>query len=157
MQNTLPVELFGYLRGFKGHTERWNGAVATLYSSGNPSDSVLGTVVKMTPEQVAILDTYEGHPTFYKRTDLKVTAYDLDDATGYYTRPFELDSVGYIMLDEVSNTFEDVSEAYKIACCKTVYTHKKMRGLQHDRDCVLQINNAVTKQFVYEFRYEFDD
>ena len=84
----MPVELKGYLRGFKGYTERWNGSVATLFETGNPSDSVLGTVVKMSDEQVAILDTYEGHPTFYKRRDLKVTAYNFDEATGSHTKSF---------------------------------------------------------------------
>ena len=92
MKYTLPVELRGYLRGFKGYTDRWKGSVATFYKTENPNDTVLGTVVKMTPEQVKILDGYEGHPTFYERIDLSVLAYDIDEETGLYTRPFELDT-----------------------------------------------------------------
>ena len=61
------------------------------------------------------------------------------------------------MKEQVHNEWHDVPQAYKVACCKTIYTHRKLRGLGGNRDFNLQIYNAVTKQLESEFKYTIDD
>ena len=53
MSRTLPAEAKGWLRGFKATAMTWGGkSTATIWKTGKEEDSVLGTVVKMTLDEV---------------------------------------------------------------------------------------------------------
>jgi len=64
----------GHLRAFRGWSNRWEGGVATLIPGrGN----TYGYVAEVTPEDLAILDRYEGVATGnYRRATLTVTTSD---------------------------------------------------------------------------------
>ena len=157
MKKTLPCELKGYRRGFKGFAGTWGGSTATLYKTDDNNDVVVGTAVKMTMAEVEALDPFEAHPFKYLRQDVKVTAYNLNQETGLFTEPCELDTQAYIMREEVHNNWKGVPDAYKVACCKTMYTHRKLRGMGDNRDFVLPIYNAVTKKLEEEFEFKVDE
>ena len=61
------------------------------------------------------------------------------------------------MRDDVHNTFNDVPDKYKVACCKTMYTYRLLRGMGEDRDFSLQIYNAVSTKLESEFGFTIDD
>ena len=52
-----------------------HGSVATLKQTGSNSDSVCGVVVRLTPQEVDILDPWERYPAWYDRKALTLTAY----------------------------------------------------------------------------------
>ena len=78
MAKTMPCELIGWKRGFKGLAMTWGGSTATLYKTDDPNDVVVGTAVKMTTAEVAALDPFEAAPFKYERRFVKVTAYNLN-------------------------------------------------------------------------------
>ena len=57
------------------------------------------------------------------------------------------------MHEDKYNDFADPSDEYKLACCKTIYTSRKLLGKGVDREIELQIYNAVTKKSTGEFKY----
>ena len=103
MGRTLPAIAKGWLRGFKNKSGSWgNASTATIFETGNEEDTVCGTVVKMTPEEVKMLDPYEGYPWLYYRKVVKLTAYMVMGGT---SSPMELDSQAYIIQEEKYNNF----------------------------------------------------
>lgn len=62
--------LEGYRLEFNVYSDRWKGGAANL--EVDPQGHVWGVVWQMTPEDVDKLDTYVGHPTFYRREDVRV-------------------------------------------------------------------------------------
>ena len=74
----------------------------------------------------------------------------------------------YVMHEDKYNEFVDPSEKYKIACCKTIYTHSKLLSARSDddvdttdeekqRNISLTIRNAATKQYISTFQYRITD
>jgi gamma-glutamylcyclotransferase len=61
----------GYDLGFGGYSRTWASAVATVALS--PGARVLGGLYELEPEDLAALDDYEGHPTFYVRTSARIS------------------------------------------------------------------------------------
>ena len=49
--------------------------------------------------------------------------------------------------------FVDPSDAYKIACCKTVYTHRSLLGRGEERSIELPIFNACTNKQDSTFKF----
>jgi len=55
---SYEAELMDYSRAYAGFSMRWDGAVATILKS--EGDSCPGSVVYMSPEDIRMLDPYEG-------------------------------------------------------------------------------------------------
>jgi gamma-glutamylcyclotransferase (GGCT)/AIG2-like uncharacterized protein YtfP len=62
--------LDGYRLEFTVYSERWEGGAANL--EPDPHGRVWGVVWAVTPKDLDKLDTYVGHPTFYRREDVRV-------------------------------------------------------------------------------------
>lgn len=69
-----PGRLDGFRLEFNVYSDRWEGGAANL----EPDDDahVWGVVWEVAPEDVDLLDTYVGHPTFYRREEVVVEAPD---------------------------------------------------------------------------------
>lgn len=65
------ASLPGYDLGFGGYSRTWAGAVATLALS--PGARVPGGLYELEHEDLAALDEYEGHPTFYIRKSVRIS------------------------------------------------------------------------------------
>ena len=92
MSRTLPAVAKGWLRGFKATASTWGGkSTATIWETGKEEDTVCGTVVKMTLDEVEELDPYEAYPFKYNREHLTLTAYKASDGTGEPGEGFELE------------------------------------------------------------------
>ena len=207
---TYPAIAQGWLRGFKHTSKNWeNCSVATIYQTHKEgtNDQVIGTVVKMTIEEVHALDPYEGFsetprqnnkPNTYDRIPIKLKAYfkykssnnnsinrsssstesttttdECEDNNSWYDLEGE-NCQAYVMPEDKHNEFVDPCRRYKIACCKTIYTHHKllssMKGepfpgcgvgsndranpkQELQREISLDINNAATKESKGTFHY----
>ncbi len=66
-----PGRLDGYRLAFTIYSSGWQGGAANL--EPDPSGHVWGVLWTMSEEGMLSLDTYEGHPTFYRREELAVT------------------------------------------------------------------------------------
>ena len=76
----LPVRLRQYKRGFCNKGGRWdNKSVATLFKTGEESDYVEGIALRMTKEEVAKLDVFEGYPQWYDRQVITLEALSIED------------------------------------------------------------------------------
>lgn len=62
--------LDGYRLEFNVYSDRWEGGAANL--EPDPHGHVWGVVWQMTPGDIESLDTYVGHPTFYRREEVRV-------------------------------------------------------------------------------------
>ena len=154
ISRTFPATATGWRRGFKGHSKGWGGcSTATIFETGKQEDTVCGTVVRMTPEEVTSLDPFEGCPYKYCRKIVKLTAYKPTTVSGSPRVEFKVNSQAYIMPEDRFNDFCDPSPAYKIACCKTIYTARRLLDKGDDRDITLKIYNAATKELKNEFKY----
>ena len=72
----MPVELPGYKRAFCNRSPLWdNKSTATLINTGNAEDIVKGIAFRMTWEEVAALDPYEGYPHWYNRLPVSMRAF----------------------------------------------------------------------------------
>ena len=65
-----PGRLDGYRLEFTVYSDRWQGGAANL--EPDPDGHVWGLVWAVEEEDLERLDTYEGHPTFYRREDVEV-------------------------------------------------------------------------------------
>lgn len=65
-----PGRLEGFRLEFNVYSDRWQGGAANL----EPDDDghVWGVVWEMAPDNLEALDTYIGHPTFYRREQVAV-------------------------------------------------------------------------------------
>ncbi|HVM11361.1 MAG TPA: gamma-glutamylcyclotransferase family protein [Actinomycetota bacterium] len=66
--------LDGYRLGFTVYSERWEGGAANI--EADPDAHVWGVVWEVPEECIRALDTYEGHPTFYRQEDVTVATGD---------------------------------------------------------------------------------
>jgi gamma-glutamylcyclotransferase (GGCT)/AIG2-like uncharacterized protein YtfP len=65
-----PGRLDGYRLEFNVYSERWDGGAANL--EPQPEGRVWGLLWDIPDEDLEALDTYAGHPTFYRREDVEV-------------------------------------------------------------------------------------
>ncbi len=65
-----PGRLPGYRLEFNVYSDRWEGGAANLEPDRN--GHVWGVVWDVTPEDLERLDTYVGHPTFWRREEVPV-------------------------------------------------------------------------------------
>ena len=71
MGRMCAVKLRGYIRAFCNKGARWdNASVATLLKTDNSDDVVEGVALRMTQEEVAKLDPFEGYPDWYDRVNV---------------------------------------------------------------------------------------
>ena len=70
-----PGRLDGFRIEFTVYSDRWGGGAANI--EPDPNGHVWGVVWEVTPEDLAALDTYVGHPTFYRREEVDVYVGDL--------------------------------------------------------------------------------
>lgn len=71
-----PARLDGYRLEFNVYSDRWRGGAANL--EPDPEAHVWGMVWELSPADVDRLDTYEGHPTFFRRERIEVRLGDED-------------------------------------------------------------------------------
>lgn len=64
------ARLDGYRMEFTVYSERWEGGAANI--EPDPDGHVWGIVWDVTDDDLDRLDTYEGHPTFYRREGVTV-------------------------------------------------------------------------------------
>ncbi len=89
---TLP----NHVIGFTGFSGRWGGAVATVAERRGVSTE--GLLYKLTDEDLASLDCFEGHPNVYRRLRKYVQREDGKRVLAYvYVRP--LDEPDYPSVD----------------------------------------------------------
>ena len=69
-----PARLDGYRLTFSLYSTGWGGGVANL--EPDPTGHVWGLLWAMPDDGLEPLDTYEGHPTFYRREELEVAGPD---------------------------------------------------------------------------------
>lgn len=94
----------GYLRAFRGWSQRWEGGVATLIPGRGKT---YGYVAEVTPADLAVLDRYEGVATGnYYRETMTVTT---DDGT--------VQAIAYLASSAEKNA---PSRAYKRAVAETI-------------------------------------
>lgn len=62
--------LAGHALAFGGYSDTWDGPVATVV--GDPKAKAEGLLYRMTPDDVAALDRFEGHPRVYERLEREV-------------------------------------------------------------------------------------
>jgi gamma-glutamylcyclotransferase len=81
MQKTLPearVMASGRLDGFRlefnVYSDRWEGGAANL--EPDEDGHLWGVIWEIGPDDLAKLDTFIGHPTFYRREDVAVRVGD---------------------------------------------------------------------------------
>ena len=55
-------------------------------------------------------------------------------------------------LESDRSGFHGVCEAYKKACCKTLYYHEKLKMGVPPTEITLRINSAETREFVEEYK-----
>ena len=67
-----PASVSGYALAFGGPSRLWQGGVATLRPIAQAE--VPGILYRIPPETLAPLDRIEGHPHFYVRMPLEVSA-----------------------------------------------------------------------------------
>lgn len=67
-----PGRLDGFRLEFTVFSDRWQGGAANV--EPDPDGHVWGLVWELTSEDVERLDTYEGHPTFFRREEVQVEA-----------------------------------------------------------------------------------
>ena len=111
----------------------------------------------MTKQEVESLDPYEGFPFKYYRKELKLTAFNVTDSSEAPAEGFELNCQAYVIHDDKYNDYAEPSDEYKLACCKTIYTARRLLGKGSDRAISLQIYNAATKEHAGEFKYSITD
>lgn len=66
-----PATLDGWRLAFGGHSRTWGGPVATLVKDA--AERVDGLLYGIAPEELAVLDRFEGHPFCYRRKLLVIT------------------------------------------------------------------------------------
>ncbi len=64
----------GYRMAFTVYSDRWEGGAANI--EPDPDGRVWGIVWEVTDDDLEQLDTYEGHPTFYRREHVTVETAD---------------------------------------------------------------------------------
>ena len=147
-----PVKLYGYKRGFCGTAPRWEDtSPATLFETGDQSDCVEGIALCMTQDEISALDPFEGFPTFYNRVNISMSAYQ--ESSKEWT---QIEGQAYIQTTQ--DVYVEPSLDYKIACCKTLYMHKRMlepRGA--DMMIELDVINAMTREHEGQFIYCLTD
>jgi gamma-glutamylcyclotransferase (GGCT)/AIG2-like uncharacterized protein YtfP len=81
MQKTVPEakamghgRLDGFRLEFNVYSDRWEGGAANL--EPDESAHLWGVIWEIGPNDVAKLDTFIGHPTFYRREDVAVKVGD---------------------------------------------------------------------------------
>ena len=95
----------GYLRAFRGWSNRWEGGVATLIPGRGKT---YGYIAEVTPADLAVLDRYEGVATGnYRRQPLTVTTNDGD----------VVEAIAYLASSTEKNA---PSRAYKRAVAETI-------------------------------------
>ena len=91
----------------------------------------------MTLKEISKLDPFEGYPFKYIRVNISLDVYinnnkfDTTNKNGYWIdlNTYDVNSIvqAYVIRDKDKyNKFVDPSVKYKIACCKTIYTHYKL-------------------------------
>lgn len=65
-----PARLEGYRLEFTVYSERWGGGAANL--EPDPGAHVWGVLWDVSSEDLAALDTFVGHPSYYRREDVEV-------------------------------------------------------------------------------------
>ncbi|MGH2765661.1 MAG: gamma-glutamylcyclotransferase family protein [Actinomycetota bacterium] len=65
-----PGRLDGFRLEFNVYSDRWEGGAANL--EPDEDAHLWGVVWEMEPDDLGKLDTYIGHPTFYRREDVAV-------------------------------------------------------------------------------------
>ena len=71
-----PGRLPGYRLEFSVYSDRWGGGAANI--EPDPGAHLWGVVWDVSDEDLAALDTFVGHPSYYRREDVRV-ACGLDD------------------------------------------------------------------------------
>jgi gamma-glutamylcyclotransferase len=69
-----PGRLEGFRMEFNVYSDRWEGGAANI--EPDEDAHLWGVVWGMEPDDLAKLDTYIGHPTFYRREDVVVAIGD---------------------------------------------------------------------------------
>ena len=77
-----PGRLEGFRMEFTVYSDRWGGGAANI--EPDPGGHVWGVVWEVTDEDLAALDTYVGHPTYFRR-----------DAVGVRVGPVRFDCLTY--------------------------------------------------------------
>ncbi|MCA1727396.1 MAG: gamma-glutamylcyclotransferase [Actinobacteria bacterium] len=70
--NPQPARLDGFRVEFTVYSDVWGGGAANL--EVDPDARVWGIVWDVHPDELKLLDTFQGHPTFYRRERVVVDA-----------------------------------------------------------------------------------
>lgn len=65
-----PARLDGYRLEFNVYSDRWDGGAANIEPDGR--GRVWGVAYRVTEEDLELLDTFVGHPTFFRREEVPV-------------------------------------------------------------------------------------
>lgn len=69
-----PALLAGHRLVFRGNSQRWGGGSATILPT--PGGRVPGLVYRLSADDLASLDRFEGYPTIYQRRTVSLEAHD---------------------------------------------------------------------------------
>ena len=139
LAQTVSCEARGYIRTYAGVNFRWeNTSVADLKKTNNPAHIVSGLAVWLTQDQVFKLDKWERTPDHYYRDNIELHVYTTLGEN--QTKQVRGQAYFQTKLEE----FVNPSHKYKVACCKTIFTSRKLRlitpkklleVIQNKKDC----------------------
>ena len=109
----------------------------------------------MTPEEIRALDPFEAYPHKYDRKEVHMLASRGKDESG--NQVWEpLSGQAYIQVNPKEYVEPVIS--YKVACCKTIYLHRKMLdGDRASSEVKLDIYNGVIKAKQSMYIYSLSD
>ena len=139
MERSVPVVAHSYMRAFCNRSKKWeNKSTATLVQK--EGEICEGIAVRLTSEEVAKLDPFEGYPHKYNRFEIELTnCLDQSQFTGQ----------AYIQVNPTE--FEEPCDAYKAACANTILTHMKMQGKLAEGVISMPVVNALNGQTICKF------
>ena len=123
----------GYLRAFRGWSSRWEGGVATLIPGRGMT---FGYIAEVTPDDLAILDRYEGVATGnYRRVSMQVTTNDGET----------VQAIAYLASSSEKNA---PSRAYKRAVAETIGAFWEGEGGPVTEADITVRNPSVARRFM---------
>ena len=80
----------------------------------------------MTAQEISSLDPYEGYPNIYNRINITMNTFEQNAETGRMEAR-NIDGQAYVRVKE-NEPFVFPCIAYLRACCKTIYSNKKLQA-----------------------------
>ena len=122
------------MRAFCNRSKKWEDkSTATLVQK--EGEICEGVAVRLTSEEVAKLDPFEGYPHKYNRFEIELrNCLDQSLFTGQ----------AYIQVNPTE--FEEPCDAYKAACANTILTYLKLQGKPTDGVISMPVFSALDGQ-----------